>query len=142
MTEVFGGEAGAALWAALAAHAEAEAPAEACGLVVRGRDAALAHRPARNLAPGPGLFLLDPATLVASRRRGERLVALYHAHCDAPPTLSAADRRGALVDGRPAWPGVEHWIVEVRAGRALAVVRYRFSAAAGDFVVARGPAPG
>lgn len=73
-------------------------------------------------------FELDPATLIASRRAGEELVALYHSHCDAPPTPSAADRAAAVVDGRPAWPGVELWIVSVYDGALTAVARHRIDA--------------
>ncbi|MEZ4465860.1 MAG: Mov34/MPN/PAD-1 family protein [bacterium] len=128
------------LAASLVLHAEAEAPREACGLVVQAADGPARARPARNLAASPGLFLLDPAALVASRRREERLWAIYHSHCDAPPVLSTADLAAALVEGAPAWPGVEQWIIEVSGGRAVGLVRYAWCAARRDFVVAPGPA--
>ncbi|MCB9551617.1 MAG: Mov34/MPN/PAD-1 family protein [Myxococcales bacterium] len=125
----------APLLPALAAHVEAAYPHEACGLI-GARDRRYTVRPAANLRPAAeahAAFELDPAALIACRRAGEEVAALYHSHCDAPATLSAADRAAALIDGRPAWPGVELWVLEVRRARLVACARYRFDPARGDF---------
>ncbi len=110
--------------AALRAHGERDWPREACGLVVIDASGCLAARPARNLLDAHDAFLLDPAALLSARRAGEMPVAIYHSHCDAPATLSARDHAAARIGDAPAWPGVDHLIVEVRAGRAGATRRY------------------
>lgn len=103
------------------------------------RDRRYTVRPGRNLrsaADAHAAFELDPATLIASRRAGETIAALYHSHCDAPPTLSAADRDAALIGDQPAWPGVELWVLAVHRGRLTAAARYRFDPARADFTAA------
>lgn len=97
-------------------------------------------RPGRNLRPAAeahAAFDLDPATLIASRRAGEQIAALYHSHCDAPPTPSAADHDAAVIDGRPAWPGVELWVISVYGGALTAVARHRIDARGELVLVAR-----
>ncbi|MCB9540445.1 MAG: Mov34/MPN/PAD-1 family protein [Myxococcales bacterium] len=86
---------------------------------MRAGDGTLAARPGRNLVASRGAFVLDPAALLAARRAGEALVALYHSHCDAPAAPSIRDH-AAWVDarGQPLWPGVEMVIVPVDGGRA------------------------
>lgn len=75
------------------AHAEAEYPREACGLLVlvRGR---LRYWRCRNLAPEPGCaFVMAPADRAAAEDAGE-VVGVVHSHPDAPPAPSAEDVRG------------------------------------------------
>jgi proteasome lid subunit RPN8/RPN11 len=104
---------------------------EACGVVLRGPAGEEVVRLA-NAAPDPRrAYALDPAALLACVRAAEeggaRLVAFWHSHVEAPAVLSAADRDGALADGAPLWPGTEQLVVEIRAGRAVRVARYRFT---------------
>ena len=49
----------AAVREALAAHAHAELPNEACGLLVIDGDAVVRYEPARNISPSPWYFELE-----------------------------------------------------------------------------------
>lgn len=85
--------------AAMIAHAAAEAPREACGLVAYDRSARPVRLyPAANSAPGPGRFEISPAELFRvvqeTDRRGWRIGAVYHSHPRGPARPSPADRRG------------------------------------------------
>ena len=78
------------------AHAAAEAPREACGLLL-GRGTAIAHvQPCTNVAADPAsAFVLDPAARVAAERAaregGPAVVGWYHAHPSGDPAPSLAD---------------------------------------------------
>jgi proteasome lid subunit RPN8/RPN11 len=110
---------------------EEHADREACGVVLRG-PAGEEVVPLPNAAPDPRrAYALDPAALLACLRaaeaRGARLVAFWHSHVEAPPSLSPADLDGALAAGAPLWPGTEQLVVEIRAGRAVRLARYAFT---------------
>jgi len=118
----------------LRAHCESTYPREACGVLVIDAQQQVHCIPGRNLAASPSHFTLDPATLVQCRRRGFEICALYHSHCDAPPTMSAQDRACALVAGRPAWPGVDLIINSVTRGLSTHLAHYQWSTAVGRFL--------
>lgn len=84
---------------AIAAHATAELPNEACGLV-SGRDRIGARfHPARNALASPYRFDVEPADLVriilGIEGAGDELVAIVHSHPATAPVPSATDRREA-----------------------------------------------
>ena len=58
---------------------------------------------------------------------------IYHSHIDAGAYFSETDRRNALVDGQPAYPGTTYIVVEVREGRAGDVRAFRWDEARRDF---------
>ncbi len=101
---------------------------ESCGLVVEDAAGVLAVVPVPNVAgrdggPGPEqAFQLDPGAHLAIARRlraeGGRVIAVWHTHVDGPGRLSAADRAGAIDDGRPTLPGVDWIVVGMRSGKA------------------------
>ncbi len=91
----------------LLAHARAELPNEACGLVAGAFDAsgagrASAFHPARNIEASPLRYNVHPEDLVrivfAIEDAGEDLVAIFHSHTHSPAAPSATDRRTAQYD--------------------------------------------
>lgn len=85
----------------LVAHARADLPNEACGLLAgdaaTGR--ASTYHPARNAHASPLRYDVHPEDLVrivfAIESAGDELVAVFHSHTRTPAVLSAADLRGA-----------------------------------------------
>ncbi len=93
----------AAVRSAIAEHARAELPNEACGLLLLEGDVAVEYVPAENASPSPYFFelRLDP---VAWADIGERDVeqAVVHSHVSSPPRPSRTDvERIGLWQGQP-----------------------------------------
>jgi len=86
----------------LLAHARAEAPNEACGIlagtVADGR--ATAYHPARNADASPFVYTVHPDDLVrivlGIEDSGEDLVAIFHSHTRSPAIPSPTDCRQAM----------------------------------------------
>jgi proteasome lid subunit RPN8/RPN11 len=132
-------------------RAEAEYPAECCGVVLVRNDPAPARRvlPCRNIqdaehARDPERFprdartayYMDPDDIMAFSRlesQGYRLHVIYHSHIDAGAYFSETDRRQALVDGQPTYPDATYVVVAVDHGRAGDARAFRWDAARGDF---------
>lgn len=89
----------------LLAHARAEVPNEACGLLsgdeASGR--ATAYHPARNADQSPYVYTVHPDDLLRIVLRidddGEDLVAIFHSHTHTPAVPSPTDRRQARYPG-------------------------------------------
>jgi [CysO sulfur-carrier protein]-S-L-cysteine hydrolase len=99
----------AAVRAALAEHAEAEAPNEACGLVVGKDGVAERYVPGRNAAASPYRFELDvpPETWFLEDEGYE--LAVFHSHLSSPPRPSRTD-----VENVGLWAGRPYLIYTVR----------------------------
>lgn len=86
----------------LLAHARAEAPNEACGILAGsladGR--ATSYHPARNADASPFVYTVHPDDLVriviGIDDAGEDLVAIFHSHTHSPAVPSPTDRRQAM----------------------------------------------
>ena len=92
----------AAVRAALAAHAEAEAPNEACGLVVLRDGVAERYVPGRNAAASPYRFELEVAPETWFLEDDGYELAFFHSHLAAPPRPSRTDVENiGLWTGRP-----------------------------------------
>lgn len=86
----------------LLAHARAELPNEACGLLAGSLTTGSATRfhPARNAEASPLRYTVHPEDLVritfAIEDAGEELVAIFHSHTLSPAVPSATDLRAAM----------------------------------------------
>ena len=94
---------------ALGDHAEAEAPNEACGLVVLKDGVAVDYVPGRNTAASPYRFELDvdPETWFLEDEGYE--LAVFHTHLSSPPRPSRTD-----VENIGLWQGRPYLILTVR----------------------------
>ena len=85
----------------LLAHARAEVPNEACGLLAGSlaEGLATAYHPARNADASPYVYTVHPDDLVrivfAIDDAGQDLVAIFHSHTHSPAVPSPTDRRQA-----------------------------------------------
>ena len=97
--------------AALAAHAEREAPNEACGLVFLRDGTAARYEPGRNAAASPYRFELefdDPAIWFAEDEGFE--LAVFHSHVSAPARPSRTD-----VENIGLWAGKPYLVYSLQA---------------------------
>jgi len=119
-------------------HAEDEYPNECCGMILGSVDnegRQLRVRPCQNVqdiwhAKDPDEFpktaqngfFIDPSELFTIQREirasKERIKLIYHSHPDAKAYFSEEDQRIALMDGRPAYPGVDYLVISVIRGKA------------------------
>ena len=107
---------------ALAAHARAEEPNEACGLLVFQEGIAVRYEPGENTLASPYRFELkpaDPATLFLEDDGFE--LGLFHSHVSAPARPSRTDVENARED----WPGRPFLIYSLAADELAA---FRISA--------------
>jgi proteasome lid subunit RPN8/RPN11 len=97
--------------AALAEHAQAEVPNEACGLVVLKDGVAERYVAGRNTAASPYRFELDvdPETWFLEDDGFE--LAVFHSHVSSPPRPSRTD-----VQNIGLWAGRPYLIYTVRTG--------------------------
>jgi proteasome lid subunit RPN8/RPN11 len=95
----------------LAAHARAESPNEACGLVVMKDGVAERYVPGHNAAASPYRFELDvsPETWFLEDEGYE--LAVFHSHLSSPPRPSRTD-----VENVGLWAGRPYLIYTVRTG--------------------------
>jgi proteasome lid subunit RPN8/RPN11 len=113
---------------ALLAHARAELPNEACGLLSGSLadGAATTYHPARNADASPLRYDLHPDDLVritfGVEDAGEELVAIFHSHTHTPAVPSPTDRRSAM------YPDLFHLVAslaDVGAGPEAALRAWR-----------------
>ncbi len=102
--------------AALVAHAEADAPNEACGLVLLRDGTAERYVPGQNGAASPYRFELelDDPELWFAEDDGYEL-AVFHSHLSSPPRPSRTD-----VENIGLWEGKPYLILTVRTGELAA----------------------
>jgi proteasome lid subunit RPN8/RPN11 len=98
-------------------HSRAEAPNEACGLLVLRDGVAERYEPGRNVAASPYRFELevDPETWFLEDEGYE--LAVFHSHVSAPPRPSRTD-----VENIGLWAGRPYLILTLRTGELAAFV--------------------
>jgi len=121
-------------WKRVQEQAEAEYPAECCGVLLT-RDGAPPHRllltcrniqnelhakdPVRHPRDARTAYFIDPKDLLAIGRResqGYGVSVIYHSHIDAGAYFSATDKQNALINGEPAYPEATYVVVSVMGG--------------------------
>lgn len=138
--------------AAIHRHAEADYPAECCGVVLvrEGGDRDRRLYACRNIqdvlhAKDPSRFPRDSRTayymahedlLEIGRQEGHGygVHVIYHSHVDVGAYFSETDRGNALVDGEPAYPGAIYVVIAVKNGRADETQAFRWDGATREFV--------
>ena len=98
--------------AALVAHAEAEAPNEACGLVAFRDGVAERYLPGQNAAASPYRFELEPRDPLDFFLEDEGYeLGVFHSHLSSPPRPSKTD-----VENIGLWEGRPYLILSLRTG--------------------------
>lgn len=134
------------------AQAEAEYPAECCGVLLArsapAPDRALmpcrniqdelhAQDPARHPRDSRTAYFIDPKDLLAIGRRegqGYRVATIYHSHVDTGAYFSPTDRQNALINGEPAYPDAVYVVVSVLAGRPAGANAFAWDPERRDFL--------
>jgi proteasome lid subunit RPN8/RPN11 len=107
---------GAAVRAALASHANAELPNEACGLVLFDDEVAVDYVPGQNISASPYHFQLEIDPIAWADINDRDLVqAVFHSHVSAPPRPSRTD-----VQNIGLWAGQPYLIYTVRSDELAA----------------------
>ena len=101
--------------AALVAHAEEEAPNEACGLVALRDGVAERYIPARNAAASPYRFELETEPENWFLEDDGYELAVFHSHVSAPPRPSRTD-----VENIGLWQGRPYLILSLGTGELAA----------------------
>ena len=131
-------------------QAEKEYPKECCGVILRATPNGDRLRPCRNAqddyhAKDPENFLrtaktafwIDPKELLIlhkeMRERRESIAVIYHSHPDAGAYFSGEDKKMALFEGKPVYPGVKHLVISVKSGKADDFSLYYWDEKRGEF---------
>ncbi len=96
-------------------HSHAEAPNEACGLVVLRDGVAERYVPGRNAAASPYRFELDVAPDTWFLEDEGYELAVFHSHISSPPRPSRTD-----VENIGLWAGRPYLIYTLRTGELAA----------------------
>ena len=139
-------------WTRVREQAEAEYPAECCGVLLTRADAE-PHRlllpcknvqnelhakdPQRHPRDARTAYFIDPKDLLAiGRREGEgyRVATIYHSHIDTGAYFSPTDRQNALIDGEPAYPDAVYVVLSVVERRVVDAAAFVWDPSARDFV--------
>ena len=134
-------------------QAERDYPNETCGMLIgpeHRKDQITKIRPCRNVqdhyhAQDPASFprtartayFIDPRELLTLqkeiREKQEKIRIIYHSHCDAGAYFSEEDKRVALADGQPCYPGVEYLVVSVLKGKTAGMALFCWNPDKEDF---------
>ena len=126
-----------------------EYPEESCGVVVARGDERRrlrcrnvqndlhARDPERNPRTARTAYHIDPQDLLRIGRlesEGFGVAVIYHSHVDAGAYFSETDRRQALMDGEPTYPGTIYLVTSVVAGRVEATTAFQWDDTQREFL--------
>lgn len=133
-------------------QAESEYPNECCGVILgpgdsrkltrvkvcrNAQDEYHAREPENFKRSAATAYFIDPKDLLALhkeiRLKKEALRIIYHSHINAAPTFSEEDKKLALTEGSPVYPGVGYLILSVFNGKAQEMTLYHWDPAKRDF---------
>lgn len=136
-------------WTRVREQAEAEYPAECCGVVLtRGSSDRLllpcrniqnelhAKDPERHPRDARTAYFIDPKDLLAIGRRegqGYAVEVIYHSHIEAGAYFSPTDKQNALINGEPAYPGATYVVVSVVERKVVDASAFAWNGGAQDF---------
>jgi proteasome lid subunit RPN8/RPN11 len=141
------------------AQAEAEYPAECCGVLLIGKgsgadrlllpcrniqDELHAKDPVRHPRDSRTAYFIDPKDLLAIGRReaqGYAVAVIYHSHIDAGAYFSPTDKRNALINGEPAYPEALYVVLSVLEGKVVDSRAFAWDPSAGDFAPSQSERP-
>ena len=135
-------------------HAEREAPAECCGVILgfSGEEKFSRVRPLKNAQDeyhrqdpknfsrtSQEAYFMDPKELLALQKElrasEEEIRVIYHSHINAPAYFSEEDKRMALLDGEPVYPGVDYLVISVAQGSTQEACLYRWDPKEKEFLL-------
>lgn len=134
---------------AIRAQALEEYPEESCGVIVaRGDERRVlrcrnvqnelhARDPERNPRTARTAYHIDPRDLLRIGRlesEGFEVSIIYHSHVDAGAYFSETDRRQALMDDEPTYPGTTYLVTSVRERQVEATTAFRWHETAREFL--------
>jgi len=137
--------------AQVTAQAEAEYPAECCGvLLVRPgsggerllvpcrnvQDELHTGDPAKHPRDSRTAYFIDPKDLLTIGRReaqGYAVSVIYHSHIEAGAYFSPTDRKNALIDGEPTYPEAVYVVLSVVGKRVVDTRAFGWDPAIRDF---------
>lgn len=133
-------------------QAENEYPSECCGVILgfpgkkefsrvwplkNAQDQYHALDPDNFPRTGRQAYFMEPKELLVLQKElrdsQEEIRVIYHSHIDAPAHFSAEDKRLALAEGFPVYPGVYYLIVSVGQGKIRAACLYRWDSVKKEF---------
>ena len=133
-------------------QAESEYPNECCGVILGPEDSNRLTRvkicrnaqdeyhgrePEIFKRTAAAAYFIDPQELLAlhkeMRTKKEAIRIIYHSHINASPLFSQEDKKMALSEGLPVYPGVDYLILSVFEGKAQEMMLYHWDPSKGDF---------
>lgn len=83
-------------------------------------------------------YFMDPETLFRihkqCRENQEDIRVIYHSHIDAGSYFSSEDKKMAVMEGSPAYPGALYMVVSVQKGRAVDYSIYGWDDSQSDYI--------
>jgi proteasome lid subunit RPN8/RPN11 len=103
-----------------------------------------AKDPVRHPRDSRTAYFIDPKDLLTIGRQeaqGYRVAVIHHSHIDAGAYFSPTDKRNALIDGEPAYPGALYVVLSVVSGTVVDWNAFAWNPPVRDFVPRESDSP-